>query len=221
LRPWRGTSRESLARTMVKCLHYGACGIDGCERQATRRAMCGLHYRRWKIHGDPRVSDGRVYISGTERFRFEAACEPVTESGCWLWTRRLHRGNYGVFYWRGQSVFAHRAAWSLYRGPIPAGMWVLHHCDVRCCVNPAHLFLGTQLENMADMARKHRSATQRHPEIVRGERNGVAKLTEAAVRIIRAAVINGEKQVVVAARFGVRPITISQIVTRRNWRHVL
>jgi hypothetical protein len=91
--------------------------------------------------------------------RFEAFYIPVTESGCWLWIG-------GVSSWAerpyiriaGKKVGAARAAWMKYKGNIPAGLFVLHRCDVGCCVNPNHLFLGTQLDNMRDSSNKGRQA---------------------------------------------------------------
>ena len=89
--------------------------------------------------------------------RFEQFVERVPESGCWLWVGRVDpdRG-YGQFYLDGRIVRAHRAAWNIYRGPITNGLHALHRCDVRCCVNPAHLFLGTPSDNMRDCLEKGR-----------------------------------------------------------------
>lgn len=82
--------------------------------------------------------------------------------GCWLWTSNAHHNGYGQIALsrngatRQRWAWAHRVAWELTNGPIPAGQLVLHRCDTPLCVNPAHLFLGTHLENIADSVRKGR-----------------------------------------------------------------
>ena len=96
--------------------------------------------------------------------RFWAKVE-LTLDGCWLWTGSktgpgpYTTGGYGTVYWRGEYLLAHRVMWELANGPIPEGMHVLHRCDVRNCVRPDHLFLGTHQDNMADMARKGRAVS--------------------------------------------------------------
>jgi hypothetical protein len=85
---------------------------------------------------------------------------------------------YGQLWIRGKAVPAHRAAWMLARGPIPDGLWILHHCDNPPCVNPKHLFLGTQADNHKDMMLKGRNP--------HGERHGRAKISDAQVAALRA-----------------------------------
>lgn len=94
--------------------------------------------------------------------RFFNRVSPEPNSGCWLWDGAVAAGNKGThFYgrfWNGSRlVAAHRQAWSLLIGPIPAGSHVLHKCDIPQCVNPDHLFLGSHADNMADMTAKGKS----------------------------------------------------------------
>jgi hypothetical protein len=110
--------------------------------------------------------DLRIGISSpaSEFFRRNVNSE-LSPDTCWMWSgARLKHRNYGVFYDVAirRTVLAHRRAWEVTHGPIPAGQSVLHRCDNPPCCNPAHLFLGTQLDNMRDMARKGRRSRQAH-----------------------------------------------------------
>jgi hypothetical protein len=98
---------------------------------------------------------------------------------CWLWVGAKKRGGYGHLHYRGHNLGAHRVSWLVHKGPIPAGLHVLHRCDTPPCVNPAHLFVGTDQDNKDDCGRKERRATgdrsgaRLHPErLARGDRHG-------------------------------------------------
>jgi hypothetical protein len=126
--------------------------------------------------------------------------------GCWLWTAAVSADGYGKI---TKGRYAHRVSYELAEGPIPAGQCVCHTCDVRICVNPAHLFLGTRTENNADMFRKKRNAVgTRHPR---------AKITEDDVRAIRA---SSEHNGAAAARYGISDSSVSRIRLRQSWAHV-
>lgn len=129
---------------------------------------------------------------------------------CWLWTGANNgsRG-YGKIRERTRSIFAHRSAWEATHGAIPDEQLVLHRCDHPACCNPSHLFLGTQAENMHDMAMKGRSN--------QGERCNFTKLTADRVREIRAAT---GLQREIASRFAVAQQTVSRIRRRVDWRHI-
>lgn len=77
-------------------------------------------------------------------------------SGCWLWKSTITIHGYGLHNYKRKRMAAHRVSWILHNGEIPQGLFVLHKCDVRSCVNPAHLFLGTQSDNMQDCIKKGR-----------------------------------------------------------------
>src|SRR5690606_22558767 len=109
---------------------------------------------------------------------------------------------------------AHRAAYRIFKGEIPAGLKVLHSCDTRCCVNPEHLRLGTQAENIADMiVRGRQKSSPRH-----GEDNPMAKASWDVVNAIREAVSAGAKQVDMAKRYGLSPMAVSRIVRKESWQ---
>ena len=136
----------------------------------------------------------------------------VNKSGeCWLWTGTRTTNGYGRVGCGEKKLRAHRVAWSLMNGPIPAGSFVCHHCDVPLCVNPAHLFLGNAKSNVEDMIAKSRRGD------TGGSLNGRAKLTDADVEEVRDSLLRGVSQRCVAKRFGVTPGAISQISTHRTW----
>lgn len=138
-------------------------------------------------------------------------------SGCWLWTGSLNNKGYGQIGLggrRGRIVSAHRVSYELhFKVTIPAGLCVLHSCDVPSCVNPAHLRLGTLSDNARDCVqrRRHRSGSPN------GEAQHCALLTEQQVRDIRS---RQKRQIDCATQYGVTKATISAIWTRRNWAHV-
>jgi hypothetical protein len=153
-----------------------------------------------------------MVVRGTLTQRFEEKFIPEPNSGCWLWTASVNHKGYGEIGVRASRIdVAHRVSWRLHRGPIPDGLLVLHKCDVRCCVNPDHLFLGTNDDNMEDMRRKGRARG------FKGEMNCRCRLTAGQVLAIRA---DRRLQREIAADYGVLPNHISNIKNRVVWSHL-
>ena len=123
---------------------------------------------------------------------------------CWLWTGSKSRNGYGAISIGGRTFRVHRVIYELTYGPIPKGMFVCHHCDNKSCCNPRHLFIGTNLDNVADMMTKH-------------PKHANAKLTAADIQKIR---FDERPQRIVAADYGVTGMTISRIRRRVNWKHI-
>ncbi len=147
----------------------------------------------------------------------------VDQSGgpdaCWPWILGCYRNGYGKC--SGPVRLAHRYAYESAKGAIPVGAGfhgtcVCHSCDNKRCCNPAHLFLGTQKENLRDMWKKGRNAPVARP----GTRNGRAKLTEEDVVSIRTRAGAGEIRKQLAEEYNVSTVMISYIVLRKNWAHV-
>lgn len=133
---------------------------------------------------------------------------------CWEWLRSKDSGGYGMVGVSGKNVKAHRVSWMLTHGEIPEGKCILHKCDNRLCINPRHLFVGTQQENIRDMVSKKR---QHHPV---GERNPKAKLTECDVRKIIQMKSTGMTNIRIALHFGVSESMIEFVIKRKCWKHV-
>lgn len=155
-------------------------------------------------------NDGKTVLN---RFFEKIVFSPLD---CWVWSGSINRLGYGQMFALGESK-AHRVSWRLHNGDIPEGMMVLHRCDVRNCVNPEHLFLGTQTDNMRDMVSKGRhKVTPQH-----GEQNHMSRLTADAVKWIRDKyAAGGVTQKQLAQDCGVSVMTVNRAVRGVSWKTI-
>lgn len=163
--------------------------------------------------------------------------------GCWVWTGEKTRKNYGVMRLGKKNKKVSRLVYELCVGPIAEGLWVLHKCDNRRCVNPMHLYLGDVRQNAKDATDRNRWATgdrnaaRLYPDILargekngaytkperrcRGERHGSAKLREGDVVMIRRRYAAGGCTLrSLAADYGVHNRTIQRAITGKKWAHI-
>lgn len=141
------------------------------------------------------------------------------EGDCRIWKNTCRqRFGYGMIQWRKKNMAAHRAAWIAWKGPIPESLCVLHKCDNPSCINPEHLFLGTQKDNIKDMIKKERN--HNGDKCVKGEMHPHSKLKEDDVLYIRNERKNGTSSLrQLAKKFNVSIACIKDANTR-SWKHI-
>lgn len=184
------------------------CSFEGCERTATAKSrtnkapLCAKHYtREWRESGSARVNHTGTAL---ERFHNKYAINETT--GCWEWVCYVHPRGYGLFSISGRrGLRAHRFSYENLVGHIPDGFMVLHKCDNRRCVNPAHLFLGTAKDNSDDMFKKGRAP-----------KRGVIKITWPMATNIRVMYARGSSIEFLAGIYGVSDDSIARIVKGRG-----
>lgn len=174
-----------------------------------------LAYRTFVNKGRARFCTIQCVGKAEASKRRERLFEKIEKTdGCWFWTGRLDEHGYGVVTLSSpkRTGRVHRMIWEMERGPIPEGLSLLHACDTPRCVNPGHLSIGTQRDNMADAKRKGRMAV--------GAQHGGARLSDADVLQIRALGSSGRYHYDIAKDFGVSKGQISHIIAGKGWRHI-
>lgn len=142
---------------------------------------------------------------------FDSLWKPMP-SGCWEWIGSRDVYGYGRIKRNGQTSKAHRLSFEFAGGAVPSDRFVCHKCDNPCCVNPAHLFLGTSVDNNKDRHSKGRTAS--------GEGHTNARLDTARVIRIRERYASGETSESLGREYLVHPSQILKIVNRRQWKHI-
>ena len=175
------------------------CQFPGCGRDHAAKGLCPGHYYQRHVAGKDLTPIRRNTVQ-------DRLWRRVDKTGnCWLWTGGKTTAGYGICKINRVRWYVHRLSWTVCRGTIPDGMFVCHHCDTPACVNPDHLFLGTQADNMGDSAKKGRTAR---------------KLDNDAVLDIRRRLAAGEKHRDIARVHGVCSRTVWHILHGKTYRHV-
>jgi len=184
------------------------CSFPDCNRPFRRNRLCDTHScalragRKLRPLGPRRPreygpADFWLRVNKTKR--------------CWEWTGR-HSNEFGHGGFKGHGMTPHRYSWTIHKGNIPAGIFVLHKCDNPACVRPSHLFLGTQTVNVADRHKKGRSAY--------GESHGRALLTNKSVIRLRKMYASGVRISAMARMVKLNWTAVKNAVTGKTWRHV-
>lgn len=151
-------------------------------------------------------------VNDVDLNRFWANVDKNGDGECWNWIKVSQKHPYGRIRWQGRQLLAHRVSYQIAFGDFNQALEVLHKCDNPACVNPSHLFLGTQQDNMTDKATKCRQA------ILKGENNGQSRLTQTDVQEIRQRYQAGESQGAIAMDYGVHRSQIGRIVNFQRWK---
>jgi hypothetical protein len=182
--------------------------------------MCGcgesIRWKSWHKYTEPKYisgHNGKGYNNGMYRPIDERLWEKVHKTdSCWIWTGYKDGKGYGRIGYNGKVEKPHRVSWMIANGEIPEGMFVCHHCDNPSCVNPEHLFLGTNNDNQRDMYNKGRG-NKSH-----GEQHYRAKLTIEVADLIRKMYSTGcFSQRTLAKIFSVARAQIGAVINNKRW----
>lgn len=195
-------------------MDLSVCCIKGCDQESVALGLCVKHYRRNKLYGSPVATK---WHSGTHRHmstedRFMQRVRK-NENGCWVWLASKDSDGYAHFSAEiGGVKFrkGHRVAYAMFKGD-PSGSLVCHTCDNPSCVNPDHLFLGSNGDNMKDKIAKGRA------RVPRGEESVHAILSEEQAQAI---LLDARPYLQIATEYGIAAATVGSIKNRESWRHL-
>lgn len=198
---------------------YGYCHCGCGQKTAIARQS---ETKSGQIKGEPvrYISGHHARLTYEEKVSSFWSNVAITadDDKCWLWTANRIPNGYGQKRWNNKNDYAHRVSWMITNGEIPQGLEILHSCDVRNCVNPKHLSVGTRLDNVRDMINKNRQAPIL-PNQRAGENNGNHKLTLTQVREMRSIfAMGGITKKELSVRYGVSDSLISTIINFKTWK---
>jgi hypothetical protein len=184
------------------------CTIEGCGRPTRSWNLCSRHYYKSRTKG----LDGDYTVVNDNKLRLKTN-SVIDQNGCWIWAKSTWNG-YGKTILSGKVMQAHRASWKTFVGNIPIGVQVNHKCHVRDCINPDHLYLGDQKQNMRDMKEAGRQ------KILKGSEVGNSKLQDKDILRIREISRQGVSAKEISQLFKTCLSNIRQIVACKTWKHV-
>lgn len=200
-------SRGMATRIILKC---EVCGqlFDRKPSEAVRARACSFSCRSVIVNRDTKL---RIPLA--ERFWEKVDNTPGQgpNGDCWIWKGTLNKDGYGMINVDGRPTRAHIVSYEMTKGPVEHGLCVCHFCDIRQCIRPSHLWLGTPGENVRDMFAKGRGNSPK------GERAHASKLTTEQVTSIIADPRRGSD---IARAYGVSPSTICMIKKGLRWKHL-
>lgn len=187
------------------------CSIAYCEFPVIALGLCSRHYQAKRKYGDPETVKQKQHHGLTASERFFLYTEK--SDGCWIWKGFKDPNGYGRLNVNGIPMLASRLSYQVHYGSIPEGKYVCHKCDTPSCVNPEHLFLGTQQDNVDDMISKGRDKKR----ALKGMAHPNSKLTDDDVRAIKA---SNEQTKALSRRFKISEAVIHDIRKGKIWRHI-
>lgn len=189
------------------------CILENCGKPHSAKGYCAKHAYRYKKYGCPLtikyVGKKRKYSSQKERFDNSYIINH--ESDCWEWVGAKASG-YGCFTWDGKIIGAHRFSYEHHFNFDCHGFFVCHKCDNKICVNPSHLFVGLNIDNVNDMVQKGRQQ--------RGAHHSQSKLSEQDVIFIKSELAKGTRQIALCVKYNVSRACISDIYKGKRWAHI-
>lgn len=162
-----GETKPAVEFSKHRHMKHGISGTCLACKRAAKRAWKARLARPYTKGTAETLAAIRQNIGAAQAFVMRS-CVPVPESGCWLWEGPMHRKGYGVASVFGGKARASRVSYEAFVGPVPADLYVCHKCDIRSCVNPGHLFLGTARDNALDASSKGRLHGQQNTHCKNG-----------------------------------------------------